>query len=63
MTLTKLQIIESIQEQLKLLRTESYELVENLLEIIKRIFESGDNIMISGFGKFCVKEKKGQKRT
>jgi len=58
MTLTKLQITESIQEHLKFSRTESYGLVENLLEIIKRTLESGEDVMISNFGKFGVKEKK-----
>ena len=32
--------------------------LEILLEIIKRTLESGEDVMISGFGKFCVKEKK-----
>ena len=58
MTLKKLHISESIQEQLKLSKNESYELVENLLEIIKRTLESGDDVMISNFGRICVKEKK-----
>jgi integration host factor subunit alpha len=31
---------------------------ESLLEIIKKTLESGEDILISGFGKFCVKEKK-----
>jgi integration host factor subunit alpha len=31
------------------------------LEIIKRTLESGEDVMISGFGKFCVKEKKQRK--
>jgi integration host factor subunit alpha len=34
------------------------ELTETLLEIIKKNLEDGEDIMISGFGKFCVKEKK-----
>ncbi|MBW1892108.1 MAG: integration host factor subunit alpha [Deltaproteobacteria bacterium] len=58
MTLTKAQIADTIQKQLKLSGTESYELMEDLLEIIKQTLASGEDIMISGFGKFCVKEKK-----
>ena len=32
-------------------------MIESLLEIIKRTLESGEDILISGFGKFSVKEK------
>jgi len=32
-----------------------------LLELIKRSLESGEDVLISGFGKFCVKNKKKQK--
>jgi integration host factor subunit alpha len=32
--------------------------IESLLEIIKSQLESGQDVLISGFGKFCVKEKK-----
>ncbi len=39
----------------------SKETVEILLEIIKRSLESGGDVLISGFGKFCVKEKKERK--
>jgi len=58
MTLKKLHIIELIQKKLELTGAESYKIVENLVEIIKRTLESGDDVMISGFGKFNVKEKK-----
>jgi len=61
MTLTKLQITESIQGQLKISKNASYELVENLLEVIKQTLASGEDVMISSFGKFCVKEKKVRK--
>jgi len=36
-------------------------LVESLLEIIKQTLESGEDVLINGFGKFCVKEK-GKRR-
>jgi integration host factor subunit alpha len=32
-------------------------MIETLLEIIKRTLESGEDVMITGFGRFCVKEK------
>ena len=61
MALTKMQIVESVQNRLGFPRNRSAELVESLLEIIKSTLESGDDIMISGFGKFCVNEKKARK--
>ena len=58
MTLTKLAIVESIAEQNGLPKTKSSEIVETLLEIIKKSLESGEDVLIPGFGKFCVKKKK-----
>jgi len=58
MALTKNHIIDSIQNSIGYPRNKSVELTETLLEIIKKTLEGGEDIMISGFGKFCVKEKK-----
>jgi len=58
MALTKAEIIESIHDQLGLPKKNCTDLFENLLEIIKSTLAKGDDVLISGFGKFCVKEKK-----
>jgi len=58
MTLTKAQIIDNIQDQLRFSKKETTDIVENLLEIMKRTMEKGNDVLISGFGKFCVKDKK-----
>ena len=61
MALTKAQIIESVHSYMsgsEYTRNQSAELIETLLEIIKRTLENGDDVLISGFGKFTVKEKK-----
>jgi len=58
MTITKDQIVNSIHEQLDLPKNRSAELIEKILEIIKGTLERGEDLLISGFGKFCVKEKK-----
>ncbi len=57
MTLTKADIVESIKDQFGFTKNQSVETVETLLEIIKKTLASGEDILISGFGKFCVKEK------
>ncbi len=58
MTITKAQIIEEIRIRNGFSRKKSADTVEILLEIIKSRLESGDDVLVSGFGKFCVKEKK-----
>ena len=57
MTLTKSQIIEAISEANGFTRHKASDTVETLLELIKSALESGDDVLISGFGKFCVKQK------
>ena len=57
MTLTKSQIVDAIGDQLGFSRKNSAELVETLLVIIKKKLENSEDVLISGFGKFCVKEK------
>ena len=56
-TLTKARIVDAVIEQNGFTRKKSIETVEILLEIIKAALESGEDVMISGFGRFCVKEK------
>ena len=58
MTLTKLDMVESVSKQNGWPKAKSFEIVETLLEIIKSTLESGEDVLISGFGKFCVKKKK-----
>jgi integration host factor subunit alpha len=61
MALTKVQLVESIHNQIGLPKNKSTEIVETLLEIIKSTLESREDVLISGFGKFCLKEKKERK--
>jgi integration host factor subunit alpha len=61
MALTKVEIVNSIADQIGYPKNHSSEIVETLLEIIKKALESGDDVLISRFGKFCVKEK-GERR-
>jgi integration host factor subunit alpha len=61
MALTKKDIVDRMQAELGFLRKKSIETTESLLELIKASLESGDDVLVSGFGKFCVKEKKARK--
>jgi integration host factor subunit alpha len=58
MALTKNDITRSIYTQLDIPKYRSVELVESLLEIMKKSLENGEDVLISGFGKFRVKNKK-----
>lgn len=57
MTLTKKDIVEQVAKT-GFNKKKSVEIVENLLDIIKTTLEKGENILISGFGKFYVKDKR-----
>ena len=56
MTLTKADLVEKISMN-GLPRNKSSQVTESLLEIMKETLEAGEDILISGFGKFCVKIK------
>lgn len=61
MALTKSDIIEKISETLDLSGNEAKDTGEELLEIIKSTLASGEDLMISGFGRFQVNEKTPRK--
>jgi integration host factor subunit alpha len=57
MALTKNDIVTSIHD-VGFTKKKSVEIIESLLEIIKSTLEENEDVLISGFGKFCVKQKK-----
>jgi len=57
MTLTKSDVIDTVYNNTDLNRSQATDAFESLLETIKRTLESGEDVLISRFGKFCVKEK------
>ena len=61
MTFTKQDLIDLVYRQVALPKYQSTRLVKSLLEIIKQTLESGEDLLISGFGKFTVKDKKSRK--
>jgi len=58
MTLAKEHLISAVAEANGYHRNQAVELVETLLELIKSKLVSGEDVLISGFGKFCVREKR-----
>jgi len=57
MTLTKAHIVENLFAKNLFTKGESAQIIETLFELIKQSLERGDDVLISGFGKFCVREK------
>ncbi len=57
MTITKAHLTDSIRKGLGLPKSRSSAVVGSLFEIMKATLESQEDILISGFGKFCVKGK------
>ena len=56
MALTKSDIVTAVHE-LGFTKKKSVDIIEALLEIIKGTLEKSQDVLISGFGKFCVKNK------
>ncbi|MEI6206074.1 MAG: integration host factor subunit alpha [Desulfuromonadales bacterium] len=59
--MTKADIFDKVQEGIGLSKKESAELVEAVFAIMKSTLESGENLKISGFGSFIVKQKKDRR--
>ena len=57
MALTKSDIVATVHE-LGFTKKKSVDIIESLLEIIKGTLEKSEDVLISGFGKFCVKNKR-----
>jgi len=61
MALTKDHLMTSIHKKLGLPKSKSVKLVESLLETMKMKLELGEDVLISRFGKFCVKSKSARR--
>ena len=57
MALTKNDIVSRVHD-LGFTKKRSVDIIETLLEIMKGTLEKSEDVLISGFGKFCVKNKK-----
>ena len=61
MTLTKADLIEKVRSNNDLTQKQSTDLVDATIDIIKNTLSSGEDVLISGFGKLCVKDKTERK--
>jgi integration host factor subunit alpha len=61
MTLTKQYLIQDVSKNLRVPQNISADLIETLLELMKSTLASGEDLVISRFGKFYVLEKKSRR--
>jgi integration host factor subunit alpha len=61
MTVTRDSIVEVVSREAGYQKKSSAGIVESLIKIIKEALGSGDDVLVSGFGKFSVKKKKARK--
>ena len=61
MALTKAELVSRIYQKGALKKSEAVKAVDTLLELMKSSFERGEDVLISGFGKFNVKEKRARR--
>jgi integration host factor subunit alpha len=59
--ITKEKLITNLQTQLGMDRQGSRKVFERLLKIMKDTLSQGENLLISGFGKFSVRQKRARR--
>ncbi len=57
MTITKDSLVEMIHNEIGLNKREAKELIESFFEEIKKTLENGNDIKLSGFGNFMLRDK------
>uniref|UniRef100_UPI00403DD10A integration host factor subunit alpha n=1 Tax=Pasteurella multocida TaxID=747 RepID=UPI00403DD10A len=57
MTLTKVELADNLIEKLHLNKRDAKELVENFFEEIRVALETGEDVKLSGFGNFELRDK------
>lgn len=58
MTLTKANLVATVRDVCEFTKKDSHKLVDKLLGIIKDTLVNGEDVLVSGFGKFQVKNKR-----
>ena len=61
MALTKDKLVIRLQTQLGLTKPESRQMVERLFGLMKDTLTNGEDLLVSGFGKFCVRQKNARR--
>jgi integration host factor subunit alpha len=60
MALTKNDLVATVNE-LGFTKKKSVDIIEGMIEIIKSTLAQGEDVLVSGFGKFSIKEKRSRR--
>jgi integration host factor subunit alpha len=60
-TITKADIVDSVNAKIGFSKKDSTEIVERVFEAIKHALEGGESVKIAGFGKFEVRQKRARR--
>ncbi|RLL53269.1 integration host factor subunit alpha [Mariprofundus sp. EBB-1] len=55
--MTKSEIAKIVHERVGLTKKESAQIVESVLSVVRNSLEKGENVKLSGFGHFIVRQK------
>lgn len=61
MTLTKADLVQKVYQEHNLTKLQATDAVRGFLKVCKNCLERGEDLLISGFGKFNVKEKRARR--
>jgi integration host factor subunit alpha len=61
MTLTKDDLIQTLYDQSGFSKQKARTTIETVFELVKKALESGDDVLVSGFGKFIVRKKEARR--
>jgi integration host factor subunit alpha len=61
MTLTKDNLIQTLYDQSGFSKQKARTTLETVFELVKKTLESGDDVLVSGFGKFIVRKKEARR--
>jgi len=59
--MTKADLIELVYDEVGLSKQDSADIVETFLDIIKETLEQGENLKLSGFGSFNIRDKRARR--
>ena len=61
MAITKAELVWIVCDKCSFSRQESFQIVEQVFQILKETLEKGEKVKISGFGNFVTREKRPRK--
>lgn len=56
-TVTKNELIQVVMDNANLTRNDAYRLVEDFFDVMIKSLEDGDEVKVSGFGNFVLRDK------